>query len=93
MYLYVSFLVWTQTLAHVYFFIDESVACCQLLFSVQVFKEELSPSTFCSVFLLGVERVSWGKKLKLVLTCLVKILRLSVAIKCNLSPTITFKSE
>lgn len=60
--IYVSFLVWTQTLAHVYFFIDESVACCQLLFSVQVFKEELSPSTFCSVFLLGVERASWGKK-------------------------------
>ena len=37
--IYVSFLVWTQTLAHVYFFIDESVACCQLLFSVQVFRE------------------------------------------------------
>ena len=57
------------------------------------FQRDLSPSIFCSVFSLGVERVSWGKELKLVLTCLVKILRLSVAIKCNLSMAINFKSE
>ena len=57
------------------------------------FQRDLSPSTFCSVFCWELKERLGVKKLKLVLTCLVKILRLSVAIKCNLSPTINFKSE
>lgn len=38
----------------------------RVFFSITVFssgfQRDLSPSTFCSVFLLGVERASWGKK-------------------------------